>query len=687
MALGPRDLDHEFVGWFQSTMTMSLDRAPTAKPGTPVAAAPARGLVQRKCACGAHTPAGSACRSCAGGRAEAGVPAAVSQVLSAPGRPLDAGARSFMEPRFGQDFSGVRVHDGAVAASAAGAIRAKAFTAGRDIVFNRDRYAPGTDAGRHLLAHELAHVVQQGFASAADSGTRLGLGDDPALEREADQAAARVGSARPAGAISRGPVRPARLAIARASEDATGYVMRLGQAARTGIQFFPTDVKDTVVGQVFSRGGLLSRGNRLSVIIGENMTMSRLAAQILPLWTTATPMTAPGAAAPTPLEIVTADEVARALIAYNDTYLPAETMKNWRAGLRLPLPVDIDETTRIGTVNPAQIKALAGGFLPAWKDSLKRPAAATVAPKPAEVMVEAATFLGSEKTARARGIQLGARALTNAVAARPFIQEVFRQVGADAFDTAFNFVEYVSDSEIALLASQADGAAILATISGALAKMPANASQAVKDRVDRADLAIGVASSLFPPRAAPAAARSQPEKTITVDTVKMADSTRDPAGDVRMADAILSQCNVRVTQGINAIATMAQTTSWLGGNTDLRASPNCGTATAEERAMFKGATADFGLSARFKAHFVHSISGYAASGYSCLPGKGDAIYRNRVVVVDDGDSATLGHELGHILINLEHHTKTGLMSARPKKPAMRAPEVTDPHCNNLYRNA
>ncbi|HEV7661599.1 MAG TPA: DUF4157 domain-containing protein [Allosphingosinicella sp.] len=645
-----------------------------------------RGILQRKCACGGHTPGGGACRSCGAGKADAAVPTAVRQVLSAPGRPLDPGTRGFMEPRFGQDFSGVRVHDGATAASAARSIRAQAFTAGRDIVFDRGRYAPGTDAGRHLLAHELTHVVQQRFASAADPATRLGVGDDPALEREADQVAARVGSARAAGAISRGPVQPARLAIARASEDATGYVMRLGQAARTGLQFFPTDVKDTMVGQVFSRGGMLSSGaSRLSVILGENMTMNRLAAQLLPLWTTATPVTPPGAAAPLPLEIITADELARALMAYNDAYLPVPDMTNWRAGLRLPLPVDIDENSRIGTVNPAQIKALATGFLPAWADWLERPVAAAAAPNPALAMVAAATFLGSVTTTLARGIQLGARAVTNAVAERAFVQDVFRQLGPAGFDVALTFMDFLSDHEVGLLASQADGAAILATITAALATMPPNASQDVRDRVDRADLVLAVAGAMFPPRAAPAAARTKAEKRITVDTVKLAGSTHDPANDVRMADSIFSQCNVRVVHGVNEKADLAQTTGWLGGNTDIRSTNNCNGPSVEERAMFNGATSTFKFNARFKAHFAATATGVSASGYSCPTGA--MVWRNRVIVLNSGDSATLAHELGHILINLEHHTKTGLMSPRPARPAMRSPEVTDPHCNNLYRNA
>jgi hypothetical protein len=70
--------------------------------------------------------------------------------------------RSFMEPRFGSDFSGVRVHSDAGAAELARSVNAQAFTVGRDIVFGAGRYSPETEPGKRLLAHELTHVVQQG---------------------------------------------------------------------------------------------------------------------------------------------------------------------------------------------------------------------------------------------------------------------------------------------------------------------------------------------------------------------------------------------------------------------------------------------------------------------------------------------------------------------------------------------
>jgi Domain of unknown function (DUF4157) len=88
-------------------------------------------------------------------------PARAQQVLERPGRPLDAETRRFFEPRFGRDFGHVRVHDDAESASAARDIAADAFTHRSDIAFGGGRYAPATPNGRRLLAHELAHVVQQ----------------------------------------------------------------------------------------------------------------------------------------------------------------------------------------------------------------------------------------------------------------------------------------------------------------------------------------------------------------------------------------------------------------------------------------------------------------------------------------------------------------------------------------------
>jgi hypothetical protein len=102
----------------------------------------------RHCACGGSCPRCFAPPAVSGGR-------------------LDADTRRFFEPRFNADFSQVRVHSDDAAAASARGLNAEAYTAGNDIIFGAGRYAPGTPAGRRLLAHELAHVAQQARGAAA----------------------------------------------------------------------------------------------------------------------------------------------------------------------------------------------------------------------------------------------------------------------------------------------------------------------------------------------------------------------------------------------------------------------------------------------------------------------------------------------------------------------------------------
>lgn len=86
---------------------------------------------------------------------------AVGAVLGSPGHPLDSNTRSLMEPRFGHDFGGVRIHTDAQASESAQGVNARAYTVGRHIVFGNGEYAPQSETGRRLLAHELTHTVQQ----------------------------------------------------------------------------------------------------------------------------------------------------------------------------------------------------------------------------------------------------------------------------------------------------------------------------------------------------------------------------------------------------------------------------------------------------------------------------------------------------------------------------------------------
>jgi Domain of unknown function (DUF4157) len=135
--------------------------------------------IYRKCDCGAcadctnednrtlQRKATGAAKASAG----ATLPAVVTEVLQSAGEPLAASARNYFEPRFGGDFAGVRIHTDRRAAESARAVNALAYTVGRDVVFGAGRYAPYAAEGRRLLAHELAHVVQQQRLSAWDGGT------------------------------------------------------------------------------------------------------------------------------------------------------------------------------------------------------------------------------------------------------------------------------------------------------------------------------------------------------------------------------------------------------------------------------------------------------------------------------------------------------------------------------------
>jgi Domain of unknown function (DUF4157) len=126
--------------------------------------------LRRKCACGNESE--QECSECsknrlarereaASERDDSEATAIVGDVLKTPGQPLTESARRPLEPRFGYDFSRVRAHDGSEAAESASAVKAAAYNVGNHIVFGKGRYAPGTNEGDRLLAHELTHTIQQ----------------------------------------------------------------------------------------------------------------------------------------------------------------------------------------------------------------------------------------------------------------------------------------------------------------------------------------------------------------------------------------------------------------------------------------------------------------------------------------------------------------------------------------------
>jgi hypothetical protein len=108
------------------------------------------------------------------------------------GEPLPANERAFFEARFGEDFSAVRLHADATAGAAALGFDARAFTLGRDIAFAPGEYAPGTAAGKRLLAHELVHVVQQAGDATAPAIMRKTYGGCDGVKLAGDEAAATI---------------------------------------------------------------------------------------------------------------------------------------------------------------------------------------------------------------------------------------------------------------------------------------------------------------------------------------------------------------------------------------------------------------------------------------------------------------------------------------------------------------
>ena len=114
-------------------------------------------------------------------------PHIVHQALRSPSEPLDRETRAYFEPRFGADFSGVRVHRDNHANQSARAVQAHAYTFGSDIAFAAGRYSPRTAQGRNLLAHELAHVVQQ-----SDGDARVRRQEDPYASLTIDQLRRRI---------------------------------------------------------------------------------------------------------------------------------------------------------------------------------------------------------------------------------------------------------------------------------------------------------------------------------------------------------------------------------------------------------------------------------------------------------------------------------------------------------------
>lgn len=436
------------------------------------------------------------------------IPAVVGPVLRSPGSPLDAATRTVMETQFNHDFGRVRVHTDERADASARAVHAIAYTVGQDIVFREGTFAPTTTAGRRLLAHELTHVVQQSHPIATPAA-----GATPSVVRE------RVAS----------PI------VARANATETAGVLKQGTVATSGVQFWPLTLTSTRIGPVSAPGGAVNdRRNRLSVLVGQGMTIKHMADLILPLWNSATPFTAPGAQGPASSAPLTADELARGLLFYNQTYLfvvssPTPSMTGFSAGLRFPLPVDIDASGE-GVVNADTIRNAAGSFDATLAPLLDQPAGAASVLGGADLTKSVSDFLAASPDRDARGMELATRSVKNPLEAWPFVKEAFNQVGAGQFDLALAMMDWLVNVQVPLLASQRHGAAILDAVRAALAAAPANPSPRQQESLARANVMLGQTAGV-----AARAPTSVPEK---VDFTKYAGGG-DVAGWVSAALSVL----------------------------------------------------------------------------------------------------------------------------------------------------
>jgi hypothetical protein len=173
-----------------------MSRAATAVQAQAVATSPTTQVLQRKCACGTHTPGGGQCSACADekmtrqrradrtGQSPAQDLAPPSAIRSG-GRPLPAAVAERYRPGLGSLVDRVRIHDSAEGNAFAARERAVAVTSGANIYFAAGAFAPHSASGRNLLAHELAHVRQQHSAGGPPAGYQSRPGDR--FEREADR--------------------------------------------------------------------------------------------------------------------------------------------------------------------------------------------------------------------------------------------------------------------------------------------------------------------------------------------------------------------------------------------------------------------------------------------------------------------------------------------------------------------
>lgn len=275
-----------------------------------------------------------------------------------------------------------------------------------------------------------------------------------------------------------------------------------GDATRN-VLFFPdtphsprTDVLAAV------RGGLVTDSSlraRVSAIVGPGATPRGMAERLHPVHTAAAT-----AANPAP----TVEELAQAILVYSQHYLPVPAMRNYADGLRIPLPVEIDQANGDWIVNGNHVRLWLRSFQTAWRPLLDRRPARLDQPDPVALPQEVRQFLQAQAPALARGIHLLARVLTNPYKEVFFFFEAMRQLAAAAFEVALVFLDNAVNHQMRLLASLTAGHALLRRLESVLARPPARLTAAQQASLTRGN---NMLSSALRPGGLLAPGRELPE--------------------------------------------------------------------------------------------------------------------------------------------------------------------------------
>ena len=266
------------------------------------------------------------------------LPPVVHEVLRSPGQPLDPATRAFAEPRFGHDFGRVRVHDDVRSAEAARQLDSVAFTSGQHVFFGTGAYRPETPTGRRLLAHELAHTLQQREAQPSvgnpviQSNPIVSRPGDR-LEREAEAAAERVAAG---GRLAPGSISPAGTRALISRQVAT-LAAREPAGTRLEAEELVEDLAQTILGDLRRDPGDVSGSTHRRLNRLDPSTREAVLERIESLATPDQSMRlAQILAAPAPPEVETPQET-------EEAYRPEPED---RAPLPEPAPEAVPETSR-----------------------------------------------------------------------------------------------------------------------------------------------------------------------------------------------------------------------------------------------------------------------------------------------------------------------------------------------------